>query len=292
MLGILTYRRVNVLRTMLEGVAQHCAQYPLVISEDCGQADATEDFLTAGRSKPILNRELLAYDYAPEPGAAARVLVGERNLGVSGNSNRVLRLFEQSDCDHICLCNDDLHVEGDFVDFYAKAHADLGVDFFAFCDFTHHESYKWTAYRVRGYNVKFLPRMTGIMLSMTRRVVERIGYFDAQFGQFGEEHCDYNHRARMAGCIRLERQDMHCLDIEGSPIRHQDCPTSVSGQTRAMADRIAYEVMQRVCRDYAWRPPYRPYQLMLPEHAGAYHHAGIPVKGLTVAGYRLVQAVA
>ena len=282
---------------MLSGLGVHCAQYPLMIVEDCGQADATADFLQAG-GRPVFNEDLLAYEYAPVAGAkrnvwdTVRVFMGERNLGVAGNSNRALRLFEQSDCDHLCLCNDDLLVNGDFVNFYAKAHADLGVDFFAFCDFTHHESYKWATYKVRGYGVKFLPRMTGIMLSMTRKVLDRVGYFDAQFGQFGEEHCDYNHRARMAGCIRLDGQDMHCLDVENAPIRHQDCQTSVSGEMRHMADRVAYDVMQRVCADYRWRAPHRPYRLHLPLKANGYSHAGIPVSELLECGCQLVPALA
>jgi len=297
MLGVLTYRRVDVLKTMLTGLRQHCAQYPLVIVEDCGQADATADFLQAG-GRPVFNEELLAYEYAASSGPLSnlwdgvRVLMGERNLGVTGNSNRALRLFEQSDCDHFCLCNDDLHVDGDFVDFYAKAHADLGVDFFAFCDFTHHPSYQWTTYRHRGYGVKFLPRMTGIMLSMTRRVLDRIGYFDAQFGTFGEEHCDYNHRARMTGCIRLENSDMHCLDVEHGFLRHQECPTSVSGPARNMADQIASAVMQKVCSDYRWRSPHRPFRLILPLKANGYSRVGIPVEQLMDCGYRLVQALA
>lgn len=298
MLGILTYRRVNVLRTMMAGLDRHCAAYPTVISEDCGQFGATEDYLQSGR-RAFLRRDLLAYEYSVGAGRGpslvrpeVRVFMGERNLGVAGNSNRLLRLFEESDCDHLCLCNDDLLVEGDFVEFYAKAHQELGVQFFAFCDFTHHESYRWTTYRVRGYSVKFLPRMTGIMLSLTREVLNKVGYFDAQFGTFGEEHCDYNHRARMAGCIRLQNQDMHCLDVEGSPIRHQECPTSVQGQARQLADRVASMVMQQACAAYAWRHPYRPFQLVLPKVAGAYNHAGIPVDSLLGSGYQLVQALA
>ena len=31
----------------------------------------------------------------------------------------------------------------------------------------------------------------------SRQVVEAVGYFDARFGKFGEEHCDYMNRARL-----------------------------------------------------------------------------------------------
>lgn len=186
---------------MLAGIAEHCPQYACVISEDCGQRDATASFLCAGRvpeSKP----ELMATLYKPgdDPLAVnypnAQVYMGSANLGVTGNSNRILKIFMDGDWDHLCLCNDDLFVTGDFVQFYAQAHQDLGVQMFCFCDFVSAspaisgapETYKWTTYRLRGYGVKFLPRFTGIMMSVTRELVEKVGYFDAEFGKFGEEH--------------------------------------------------------------------------------------------------------
>ena len=74
----------------------------------------------------------------------------------------------------ICVCATmTLHVTGDFVSFYAKAHEDLGVGMLCFCDFVHHDSYKWTAYPWRGYVLKIMPRFTGIMISVTRELVEK-----------------------------------------------------------------------------------------------------------------------
>ena len=133
LIGILTFRRLNALKAMLEGVEQHCGQYACVVSEDCGQRDNTEFFLKQGRvaeSRP----ELLATAYTTDFDGAVtanfpntKVLLGDRNLGVSGNSNRIIKTFMDGDWDHLCLCNDDLFVTGDFVKFYAQAHKDLGV---------------------------------------------------------------------------------------------------------------------------------------------------------------------
>ena len=178
--AILTYRRLPVLQMMMRGLEEHCPQYQTAIFEDCGQRDATEDYLCAGRVKTPVS-ELMADQYPVpenplEPAAHypnAAVFLGQQNLGVAGNSNRALKWFMNGDCDHLCLCNDDLFVKGDFVQFYAQAHKDLGVGLFCFCDFTHHESYKWTTYRWRGYGMKFLPRFTGIMMSITRELVEK-----------------------------------------------------------------------------------------------------------------------
>lgn len=194
-IAILTYRRQNVLATMLSGLQQHCGHYRTAVFEDCGQRDGTADLLQAGRT-PKPRRDLMAVEFEAKdinhPQLNYRnleVFMGTRNLGVAANSNRAIRWFmEETKADHLCLCNDDLHVDGDFVKLYARGHADLGTELFCFGDFTHHPSYKWTTYRVRGYGVKFMGRMTGIMMSMTRSLVDKIGYFDAAFGQFGQEH--------------------------------------------------------------------------------------------------------
>ena len=263
----------------------------MAVFEDCGNRDATADLLQAGRA-PVVRPELMAIEYTPDGRAPVslegQVFMGLRNLGVAGNSNRALKWFLDSDCDHLCLCNDDLHVLGDFASFYGRGHQDLGVGMFCFCDFTHHPSYKWTTYPWRGYKVKFLPRFTGIMMSVTRALVEKVGYFDAAFGQFGEEHCDYTIRVRLAGGIRLNDQDMNCLDLEHALLKHQDVETSVVGGARAEADREASIIMQQAAASYKHTHYYRPFRLRLPRLAGGYRGGGIPVQHLLEHGYVLV----
>jgi hypothetical protein len=166
---------------------------------------------------------------------------------------------------------------------------------FCFCDFTEAspaisgapETYKWTTYRVRGYEVKFLPRFTGIMMSVTRKLVEKIGFFDAEFGKFGEEHCDYTIRARMAGGIRCEGQDMNCLDVGHKLLKHQDVPTSMSGVQRRAADAEAGQIMQRAAYEYRFRHYYRPFRLTYPLMASGYYGAGIPCRQLEQIGYKI-----
>lgn len=192
--AVLTFRRQLTLQTMLQGLERHCPGYPTAIFEDCGQRDGTEKFLAQGRIAEA-EPKLLADEYFVNPenhGAAAfpgmQVFLGSRNLGVTGNTNRALHWFlTETDADHLCLCNDDLHVDGDFVRLYGKAHQDLDVGFFCFSDFEG-PKYAFTTAQVRGYTVKFLSRYTGIMMSMTRDLVNKIGYFDTEFGNFGEEH--------------------------------------------------------------------------------------------------------
>lgn len=308
-IAILTYRRLHALSLMMTGIEQHCPQYQTAIFEDCGQRDGTAEALLKGRVKLQERTDILATQYGvPAPDVTqpitaqwpnAQVFIGDRNLGVTGNSNRALKWFMESDCDHLLLCNDDLLVTGDFARFYGNAHTDLGVGMFCFCDFDKAspaisgkpESYKWTTYRCRGYGVKFLPRFTGIMMSVTRELVEKIGYFDPEFGKFGEEHCDYTIRARMAGGIRCEGQDMNCLDVEHNLLAHQDVETSMGGAARAHADREASHIMQRSAFEYRFRHFFRRFDIAYPVMANGYYGAGIPCRQLDQIGYKLVTAL-
>jgi GT2 family glycosyltransferase len=299
-IAILTYRRLHALRTMLDGLEKNCPQYPTAVFEDCGQRDPTADYLQKGRTsekRPVL----MATEWIPQlPNQPnhfnVQVFMGDLNLGVAGNSNRAIKWFMDSDCDHLCLCNDDLVVTGDFAKYYAAAHTDLGVGMFCFCDFTEKSpaisgdpaTYKWVTYPWRGYKVKMLPRFTGIMMSITRALVDKIGYFDAEFGKFGEEHCDYTIRARFGGFIRMEQQDMNCLDVEHSLLTHQDVLTSMTGAARRSADSEAGSVMQRSAFEYKFRHYYRPFRLIYPKFAGGYYGAGIPCRQLEQMGYKLV----
>jgi GT2 family glycosyltransferase len=283
-IAIITYNRVNVLKEELKGVLEHCGQYHVAVFDDLSNRDGTEAFLKEGRTKAVSRPDLLATEWVGD-GQKFRSFLGDVNLGVAGNSNRALRWFmEETDADHLCILNDDLHVLGDFVNFYAQAHDDLGVGMFCFCDFEG-PAYKWVDIKKRGYTVKLCPRMTGIMMSITRPVLDTIGYFDAMFGKFGEEHCDFTIRARLIGGISLDGVMQQQLDVHhnkvGEPaqvlLKHQDVETSVVGIERQRADRESFDIMKRASESYRHRHIYRPFRLWLPSFAGATRSAGVPV---------------
>ena len=283
-IAIITYNRANVLSEELKGILEHCGQYQVAVFEDLGNRDTTEQFLREGRTEAVYRPEMLAIEWKGE-GQKFQVFLGEKNLGVAGNSNRALKWFmEETDADHLCLLNDDLHVLGDFVSFYAQAHEDLGIGMLCFCDFTA-PAYKWVNVKKRGYTMKLCPRMTGIMMSITRPVLERIGYFDADFGKFGEEHSDFTVRARLVGAISLDgamqtQLDVHHYKVGEQPrslLKHQDVETSVLGIERQRADRESFEIMKQASAAYRHRHLYREFRLWLPKFTGATRGAGIPV---------------
>lgn len=278
--AILTYNRLHALQVTLGGLRQHVVGCPVAVFEDCGQRDPTESWLKGGAVPRRNHRDLMATEYENPSLPGIQVFLGNSNLGVTGNSNRALRWFQATGCDHLCLLNDDLHVLGDFVSFYAKGHADLDVGLFCFCDFVHHESYRWMTVNSRGYRVKLLPRMTGIMMSLTRKVVDKIGFYDARFGRFGEEHCDYTIRARLAGFVSLDGQMQNCLDLETNTLKHQEVETSVTGPERLALDKEASIIMAERCKNYGREPLYQPFVLRLPRQAGGDSGSGIPVGNL------------
>ena len=287
-IAILTFNRVNVLAEMLSGIRQHCPQYPLAVFDDLSNLDGTERFLKEGMTHRADRADLMAEQWVgPEPLHGRSHFLGTRNLGVTGNSNRALKwLMDETDAEHFILCNDDLHVAGDFVQFYGKAHADLQVGMFCFCDFTHHPSYRWVDVKRRGYNIKLCPRMTGIMISVHRKVVEQIGYFDAAFGKFGEEHCDWTNRARLKGAITLDGMMQTQIDLhhylmgqpEVSLLKHQEVETSMKGPARQQADRESVGAMENAGQSYRYRDVYRPFRLHIPKFSGATREAGIPTE--------------
>src|SRR4051812_21673558 len=98
-IAILTYRRLHALQSMMLGVEQHCSLYKSAIFEDCGQRDDTSDYLQQGRTPTIKHNAMMATEYliAEDPLAVnycnTQIFMGDRNLGVAGNSNRALKWF-------------------------------------------------------------------------------------------------------------------------------------------------------------------------------------------------------
>lgn len=108
---------------------------------------------------------------------------------------------------------------------------------------------------------------------------------------YASKNCDYTIRARFAGGIRCEGQDVNCLDVEHPFLRHQDVQTSMTGAARVNADREAGVIMQRAAFEYRFRHYHRPFRLVYPTMANGYYGGGIPCRQLEQIGYKLVSAL-
>ena len=279
-IAVLTYNRIDTLQVCLTGLKEHCGEYPLAVFEDCGSLDSTRGKLMDGATYVRERPDLLAEEFT-DPDTNDKIFLGQRNLGVAGNSNRAMKWFmEETDCDHLVLMNDDVEVIGDFCKSYRDAHNAIGVDLWCFCDFTS-EMYRWVERPYKGYMIKVLTRMTGMIMSKTRSSIEKIGYYDTAFGKFGEEHCDWTIRARLSGLMKIEGADQHCLDIKHELCKHQDVETSVLGDARDSADFEASVAMQEASVQYRSRDHYRPFSLVHPHFVGSRDDTGVPYADLT-----------
>jgi glycosyltransferase involved in cell wall biosynthesis len=278
-IGILTYRRVNSLRLFLEQVQAECSEVPIAVFEDCGQTDNTEDFLLEGATFVERNHEFACDIYQR---GKVTVFLSHHNAGVCGNSNKAIKWFmERTDAEHLCLCNDDLEATGPFYLTYAEAHKKLDIGLFCFSDFTSDE-YKFVTVPVRGTKVKILTRMTGIMMSFTRKLVEEIGYYDAMTFTFGQEHCDFNNRARLKGFINLNGQPQYSLDVPCPWLKHQDVPSSLTNEEKQRYNQHADTMIDIVAKSYYNQDLFRPYSIgRVAQTVGGRDGIGIPISELS-----------
>jgi len=245
-IAILTYRRFESLKLFLNQVTEWCKDVPIAVFEDCGQMDETEEYLVRGATFVRRDFSLEADVYTKEiNGCKVEIFLSHENAGVTGNSNKAIKWFMETKCDHLCLCNDDLEVSGPFHKTYAAAHEKLGIGLLCHCDFEG-EAYKWVVVKARGIQVKLLTRMTGIMMSFTRAVVDRIGYYDAYNFTFGQEHCDYTNRARLTGFINLNGVAQHCLDVVCPELKHQEVESSLTDSEKLKYNADADVMIQVV----------------------------------------------
>ena len=285
-IAILTYRRAHAVRTFVDSILANCPNYPVAIFEDCGNMDPTFETLVPAGLTPTVNSELEADVYvAPK----YEVYMGRRNVGVAGNSNRAIRWFmnHPSKPDRLVLCDDDLIAHGDFPKLYAEAHKFFGIGLWCFCDLPG-DTYRTVEVRAKGRPVKIATRMTGMMMSITRAVIEKIGYFDTYFGRFGEEHCDFNNRARIAGFLSLNGQPQPCLDIPCSVLTSQRVPSSIFDFDKGRLDNEAAMAMNAVAGRYACSSHYRPYRLFHGKVTAGNTEGGLPTYELERLGYELV----
>jgi hypothetical protein len=288
-IAILTYRRAQALRTFMTSLREHCPGYPVAVFEDMGNVDDTRRWLTQSAAFKEHDAELEAdrweaFDYT--------AFLGTRNVGVSGNSNRAIRWFlrDMPGFDHLCLCNDDLEAKGDWPAVYADAHRFFpALGLFCFSDWFDDES-KFVPIRERGRVLRFLPVRKGAMMSITRKLLDRIGYFDAEtFGKFGDEHNDFTNRAAQAGFMTVRGQPQHCLDVPCDLLAHQEAQPSISPIEKPALDRESASALSIASGRYPFTEPCRPFTLGgYSRMAGAYAGAGIHMYSLRRMNYDAV----
>jgi hypothetical protein len=252
---------------------------PVAIFDD-GSADGTAEWLTTPDAKHASEFKARVSDIEGGGGLPpVRAFTGS-NLGVAGNSNRALRWFlTQTTCDHLLLCNDDMLATGNFAQVYAAAHERTDIGLFCWCRIG--AGYETIPHMYAGTSISLLTRLTGCLMSMTRKLVESIGYFDPEFGQAGEEHCAFTYRAMLAGHQNVDGIGRAGIDVENVPAMLQSVPSSLDATKKPEYDARAQTVMRAEAVRYGVESPFRPYRLRPVATVGGRGSDGIPAKHVT-----------
>jgi hypothetical protein len=272
-IAVLTWNRLPALKRILEGLKK-CNVQKVAVFEDAGMKDQTVGWISQNWPQSESRPELVAYKRSgSQTYPEITCYLGAENLGVAGNSNRAIRWFmEETACDYLCLCNDDLEILGDFPRLYREAHLKTGIGLFSFCGIDNPDYQKYPAV-VNGIEIDVIPRLTGSMLAFPRKLVEDIGYFDTRFGKFGEEHCHFNTRAQISGHIRIGDKNYPSVDLRYPPITYQEVQPSASHAERTDFNKVASAGVKSI--DYIADGLYAPFRLFPEQICGGCDGLGI-----------------
>ena len=235
-IAILTYNRPEALIPLLASIKK-CSVNRIGIFDDAGIQSGIDKIFKLETGQE--SQELQATYYRDK---AFDIYVGTRNLGIAKNTNRALRWFEKcTDCDYLLLCNDDIEFTGNASKEYYEASQKYGIGLFCFnssgegTDLT--ESLEiFTPALEHGADPigvpKFvkLTRLYGAVLAMPRSTIEQVGYFDARFGKYGEEHVEFTMRCYSHGLSK----GLSAVDIYDSKVKMQQVvPSLPSGLVNA-----------------------------------------------------------
>lgn len=203
-LGIITYNRPKVLMTMLEGLMNCYNELDYIVISDDGSSDTVKeimhDFLLAPKEDNII------------------YLNNEKNIGVAGNSNRVIKKLYDLGCEQMIIANDDLIVKAGAVNLYKEASIKTGIGLFCFRKWTGSVNDRVEKIRIDDCRLTSMIRVTGHWMFIHRSIVDKIGYFDTGYGKFGQEHVDYVYRAIYSGAANYPSMFLKggILDMEDS----------------------------------------------------------------------------
>ena len=182
------------------------------------------------------------------------------NQGVAVNSNRLIKGLYDRGCDFIFILNDDVLALGDFTQLYVDASKDTGID---------HFSFRRPALakveddiKINNTELTVLYSITGNMLFLTRNLVDKIGYFDTNYGKYVEEHVDYTKRANLSGAFKDVKVHVgRSLDVKKSIdlLSTQEFKSSVEDK-----DKSYWHTIASTYNNNKWNTPIKKVPLYVP----------------------------
>jgi len=177
-LGIITYNRKDCLIQCINSIRQTDAfLLSKIIVADDASTDGTAEWLE--QQKDIIS------------------VLGRKNVGIARNSNRALSLLRN--VDYGFLINDDVKFnKPGWVRKYVNAMIKSPYHHFGFMGGQLGINLVKVETR-RGVKISFHNQMMGSFLTFTKKVLERVGGFNAHYGKYGFEHSEWTERISLAG---------------------------------------------------------------------------------------------
>lgn len=223
--GILSYNRHRCLRRLIDSIMRHTdlSRTTVFISDDGSTDQDTVAYI----------RELAANKNFV-------VLHNSENIGVAGNSNRLVRCLSRFQ--YGLLLNDDVEVLQDGWDeFYVKAMQQTGMHHFQHRQPGVYGATTGTAIERHGVQLHMVEdKPHGAVMAFSRDMLVKCGYFNEDYGQYGMEHVDWSSKAFEFGL-----QPAGFYDVQGSQRYFHLHAESSAVEERTAKLRAAREVHGR-----------------------------------------------
>ncbi len=194
--GILSFNRHRPLRRLINSIIKHTnlLRTTLFISDDCSTDPETLDYLNELSDHPDII-----------------ILRNTTNLGVAGNSNRLLRCLSRFK--YGILLNDDAEVlRPGWDNFYFDAMRSTGLQHLIYRQVGVYNAGVGESVDINGVILNVVQeRPHGAILAFSNLMLQEVGYFDTIYGNYGLEHVDWSSKAYEFG---LQPTGYH--DVRGS----------------------------------------------------------------------------
>lgn len=156
----------------------------------------------------------------------------EKSVGIARAKNKCLEMLDELGCTHFFLSDDDFYpTSPDWWKPYVES--DQPHLMYIFQDFSTKQKVHDTAIIYNDGKIKAYSHPRGVLLYVTKSVLDRVGGMDPEFGLWGWDHPEWSDRIFNAGLTTFKYMDIpdsnklfHCMD------EHQEVKSTVWGQER------------------------------------------------------------
>lgn len=225
---MVTYNRLNLTMQTIESLFNNTDKEFRLLIVDNGSTDDTCNYIKDLNIKN--NCKSIEY------------LFNETNLGIAIGRNQCLKLASQYYDDYLSTIDNDIEFPenwlGDCVNFLEKNNNfAIGINF---------EDTQYPIHKLNGIEVQLKPagNLGTACTVFDRKLHKLIGYFNTEFGLYGEEDADFFFRARQVG------YKMAYLKNKGTHLGEGINDIGEYREFKTKCHKDNYNQFLKVCRDY------------------------------------------